>query len=986
MPNFLHITVVAVFFSILSVRLVAQERTGVPVQQQNQQSSQERQSSTASRIDESQLVGLPLNGRSYNQLATLEAGVSDTSSASASRGLAGGGLNVSGGQSSSNVFLMDGTLIMGMRNQSPRSAAGTQLTSDSVLQVLVFGTNYSAEYGRGSGGILNSITRSGTPEFHGTFFEYLRNSKLDARNFFDGSEPPPFKRNQFGFTVTGPISKEQTYFMFGFEALRDRLSETDIGTFPDEEARVGRITDAEGNLLRTVSVNPEVVPYLKLFPIPNYERLGNGVAENRHPRFEPSDDEFFVLRVDHQFSLRDSMFVRYSFDDARSINGGSVYLFPGKNDSRQQYLTFVETHVFSTATINSLRLGYTRPTTQSRNVPRIDIPRDLLFISDSPDFGQINIPRVSGFGNGGGPSSERFNSFQVSDDVVLQRGAHAVKFGTQIHRYHTDTFTNANRGGVWSFNSLESFLRAPDGTEDKTTTLIGVLPDSDSTVHWRQTLLGVYINDSFKFRPNLQLDLGLRYEFSTLIHDLNGKSVFVADPLQDTDPTVGPYLDHNPSLRNLSPRLGVSWSPGTSGNTVFRTSYGIYYDQLLPYTMSPKKNTAPFFKKTVRTNFDHRPFFPKAEAALEGNPLQAQVVDYHDLTTPMVLRYGVEVQQELPGGWSTRLSYVGSRGNHLFRGYEFNLFPFPVIDPGGALFFPPQCNQLENPEARELELCRAYAGPMNPAFAGGLDITFSDGQSFYNSLRVSANKRLSSGTSFQFSYTLSKSVDDADEMGAQYPHFRNVDRALSDFDTRQQLSFNYFYPLPFGGGRPWLNYGVLSRLFGGWRIGGIVRYRTGTPFSPGMNVRKAGYLFETKRPNLQPAHGNKPATEGTTSGCGAIRTGEELGTARRFFDPCIYAFPEFGTLGNAGRNTITAPSVFSTDVSLQRDFGLGGDRRLQFRMEVFNPLNHTTLSGPRGSGSSVFSGAPSRINPSVGRISRTSTTSRQIQFALRFSF
>ena len=964
--------------------------------QNNQASTDQGQSSRegASRIDESQLVGLPMNGRSYNQLATLEVGVSDTSSASSSRGLGGGGLNVSGGQGTSNVFLMDGTNIMGMGNQGPRSAAGTQLSSDSVLQVLVLGTNYSAEYGRGSGGILNSITRSGTPEFHGTLFEYLRNSKLDARNFFDGLEPPPFKRNQFGFTVTGPILKERTFFMFGFEALRDRLSETEINEFPDLEARAGRIRDCAGNIMVDLNnpkdggVNPKVKPYLDLYPKPGGECLGGGVAEDRHILFQPSDDEFAVLRVDHQFSLRDSMFVRYNFDDARSIGGGNTYLFQGKQDSRQQFLTVVETHIFSPSAINSFRFGYTRPTDESRNLPQIAIPRAMFFIPDSPDFGQISIPRVSSFGPMGGPSATIFNSYQFSDDVVLQRGVYTIKSGIEIHRYNTDTFTNSNRGGVWSFNSLESFLRGgPEGT-----TLTGVLPGSDNAVRWRQTILGFYMNDSYKMRPNLQLDLGLRYEFSTLIHDLNRKSVLVADPLRDTKPKLGPFLDHNPSLRNFSPRLGISWSPGNSRNTTIRAGFGIYYDHLLPHVISAQKATAPFYKKTVRTNFnasgidkDGKPLpyaFPDAVATLKDMPLQAQVLDYYNLTTPMVLRYGFEVQQELPGGWSSRFSYVGSRGNHLFRRYEYNLYPFPQVRSDGTLFFPPACAQLPSDP-----LCSTAADTekgMNPAFAGGLNWGASDGQSFYNSLRIVANKRLSSGTSFQFSYTLSKSVDDSGEMGAQYPHSRSVDRGLSGFNSRHQLNFNYFYSIPFGSGRRWLNSGVFSNLFGGWRIGGIARYRTGTPFSPGMNVRRAGYLFETQRPNLQPGQSNRPTTEGVTAGCGTIMAGEELGTPRRYFDPCIYAFPDFGTLGNAGRNTITGPSVFGTDLSLQRDFGLGGDRRLQFRMEVFNPLNHTAFRGPGGS--AIFSGAPGRINPSVGRITGTSTTSRQVQFALRLSF
>ena len=1022
---------IAVTFMIIllfygsSTRLVAQGggASGSGQQGQNNQATtnQEKQSSgrTVSRIDESQLVGLPLNGRSYNQLATLEAGVSDTSSQSASRGLGSGSLNVSGGRGTSNVFLLDGTNVMEMNNQSPRSAAGVQLGSDSVLQVQVFGLNYSAEYGRGSGGVLNSITRSGSPEFHGSLFEYFRNSQLDARNYFDpGGDPPPFKRNQFGFTLTGPILKGRTFFMLSFEALRDRLTETDVSAFPDREARTGRITDCAGNILvdlnkvagsnKEVGVNSAVKPYLALYPIPNFECLGGGIGENRETFFQPSDDEFAVLRLDHQISLHDSMFIRYTFDDARSTGGGNTFLFQSRQNSRQQYLTLVETHIFSASAINSSRFGYTRPVDDSANVSAITIPREMFFIPDAPDYGQITIPRVSAFGNSsGGPSATVFNTFQFADDVVVQRRTHTIKFGTQIHRYRADAFTNSNRAGVWSFNSLESFLRGgPEGT-----TLTGVLPGSDNSREWRQTVLGLYLNDSYTVRANLRLDLGLRYEFATLIHDKHGKSIFVADPLRDTGPSIGPPLDHNPT-HNFSPRLGISWSPGNSRNTTVRAGFGIYYDPLLPYVIMNQKGTAPFYKKTVRTNFNASgkdgngnplPYaFPDAVATLKDMPLQSQVMDYHNFTTSMAIRYDLEVQKDLPGGWSSRFSYAGNRGNHLYRRYEYNLYPFPQILSDGTLFFPPDCAQLpKDTSLSEFALCRPNASlGMNPAFAGGLNFLTSDVQSFYNSFRFVANKRFRSGTTLQGSYTLAKSVDDGAPggsdtggSGGQYPHIRTLDRALSDFDSRQQLTLNYFYPFPFGRGRQWLSSGPLSNLFGGWRLGGIVRFRTGTPFTPGMNVRKTGYLFEATRPNVAPGQSNNPAVQGTTAGCGSIAAGsiiaagEQLGTPKRYFDPCIYTYPESGTIGNAGRNTITAPRLITTDVSLQREFPLGGDRSLQFRMEIFNLFNHTNFSGPTGgSNSAVFSGIPGRYNLSVGRLTRTSTTSRQVQFALRLSF
>jgi hypothetical protein len=237
------------------------------------------------QISESQLAGLPLNGRSYSQLATLQAGVTDSSAGSASRGVGGGSLTVAGGRAESNSFLMDGVNIMNAENQAPRSAAGVQLGSDAVMQVQVFATTYSAEYGRGSGGVLNSISRSGGSDWRGTFFEYFRNSKLDARNFFDGKEAPPFKRNQFGATVSGPILQDKTFFLASFEAMRDRLSATDVSFFPDAEIRQGP------------GIDPRVKPYLDLYPIPNDISTVAVPDSGGKPHLQPADSGFLPHRL-----------------------------------------------------------------------------------------------------------------------------------------------------------------------------------------------------------------------------------------------------------------------------------------------------------------------------------------------------------------------------------------------------------------------------------------------------------------------------------------------------------------------------------------------------------------------------------------------------------------------------------------------------------------------------------------------------------------
>jgi hypothetical protein len=957
----------ALQLSLLIGQLMAQEPD--PSGKDAKGSATENPPSTkASLIDESLLVGLPLNGRSYTQLVTLDAGVSDSSSASASRGVSGGNLTFSGSRSSSNNFLLDGTNIMDAQNRVPRSAAGVQLGSDSVLEVQVFSANYAAEYGRNNGGVMNSITRSGSNEFHGTFFEYFRNSKLDARNFFDRSaEPPPFKRNQFGFTLSGPVRKGKTYFMGSYEALRDRLNETQVDYFPDAEARRGIITDASGRTIRTVLVNSRVKPYLDLMPLPNSVRVGGGFAQNSSPQFLPTDENFFTVRLDHQLSSRDSLFGRYTFDDATSNRAGDTYAFGVHTKSRQQYLTLVESHVFSPRLLTSTRFGFTRPVDSSASYSSIEIPRSLYFVADAPQFGQINVPGMAPFGPVNYmPSANHAKTFQISGDVIAQREGHGLKFGVEVHRYQTFIFSTSSKNGRWGFNSLDSFLEGgPQGTS-----LEVALPGSDNTKEYRQTLVGLYGQDEYKIRSDLQLSLGLRYEMTTLIHDRLGRDSFLVDPLRDTQVQVGPLLQENPSLRNFSPRVALAWSPGGNRNTAVNAGFGIYYDQILAYTFDTLKSGLPFFRTTTRPNFDSTRTFPDAVmAATEvGIPLRAQNLDYRHTVSPTVLRYNLTLQRRLLRDSNIQVGYVGARGNHLLRNYESNLFPSAIQRSDGSLFFPPD------------------AGPLNPAFPGGITLMSSDAQSFYNSLAISADARPNRSLSLRVSYTYSKSVDDASSFAfggaGQYGLLRTLDRGLSDFDIRHRITANFFYTLPSARFLP---------ILGGWRLGGIVSFRSGIPTTVQINVRRPGYLFSATRPNLLPGKSSNP-TRGVSAGCkdpvtGAtvMEAGQKIGGPNLSFDPCVFSIPDPGTLGNLGRNTLIGPSVFNVDVALQRDFKLASNWPLQFRAEFFNLTNHPNFRTPGTGSVLVFTGS-GRFNPTAWQYTGTATTARQVQFALRLSF
>ena len=971
------------FMTCAALPLVSQSQPAAPpASAQNAQSGSEPGANQGSQISESQLIGLPLNGRSYSQLATLQGGISDTSGASASRGTGGGSLNVVGGRSTSNSFLLDGTNIMNSENRVPRSSAGVQLGADTVLQVQVLSAYYGADNGRGSGGVLNSITRSGSPEFHGSLFEYFRNSKLDARNFFDGDEKPPFKRNQFGFTLTGPIIQDRTFFMAGFEAMRDRLSEANIDYYPDANARLGIITDSNGNLPRDqngnlirVPVSDKVAGLLKVIPIPQLLVVGRGMAEYQGVRFLPTDEDFLTFRVDHKISDRDSLFARYTFDDAASVSAGGPVDFTTLNNSRQQYITLVESHIFSTSLLTSLRASYTRPVINSENLSPLNIPPSVYFVPGAIKFGNVRVPGMTGFGpNQVAPEQNVGNTFQISGDILLEQGRHSLKTGVEVHRYRWETESSWNKGGSWSFSSLENFL-AGSGVG---TNLTVALPGSDNRRSFRQTLTGLYLQDSYRLRPDLQANFGLRYEFATLINDTHGLTGALPDPFRDSQVLEGPYLDHNPSAGSFAPRFGITWAPGALSNTVISAGFGIYYDHLLEYVIDARKNTAPFFNVAVRQNFDSRDSFPNAVIAAQSatNSRLVQVLDYSNLTNPRVMRYNFSLQNQFAGSWRAQASYVGARGNHLFRSFEMNLSPAPIVRADGSLFFPAYCGEGNLPACAP----GLPDNRRNPAF-GAISMLRSDAQSFYNSMQLSLNKRTSRGDSIQVSYTFSKSIDDASSEGAgaiqassssQYGLMRTLDRGLSDFDLRHRIVTSYFYNLPFGAGRSWLTSGPVSAILGGWRLGGILSYRTGAPHSVEVNLQDPGYLFSATRPNLKPGYSNNPY----------------VGDRFKYFDTAAFSAPPKGTLGNLGRNTVVGPGQVTMDISLQKEFSLGGDRNLEFRAEIFNLPNHTNFNRTTSSTVVIFTGDPDtpRSSPNAGRLDQTATTARQVQFALRLSF
>jgi outer membrane receptor protein involved in Fe transport len=897
-------------------------------------------------VTRQEIRDLPLNGRSFQQLALLQTGVAAALAAGSDP--VGGRtpkISINGARPEQNNFLLDGTDINNVYNKTPGSVAGVLLGVEAVLEFQVLTNAYSAEFGRSAGGVINAVTRSGQNRFNGSLFEFHRNSAFDAKNFFDPAdkEIPAFKRNQFGGAIGGPIRKDKTFFFAAYESLIERLGVTGVSAVPDADARQGRLPGG-----RAVTLHPSIPAYLQtFFPLPNGRNLGGGVAEYLFTESQPTNEHFVQGRIDHQLSSRDTVWGRYTFDNGnvdRQPSNKPPIAFT-KERSRNQYLTLEHQHTFASGMLNTARFGFNRSVQEADNVRTVDIPANLAFVPGEPP-GYISISGVVTELGGDFrlPRLDRLNNFQWGDTLFLTRGAHALKFGAQGQRIQFNQNTVSQRGGVLNFDNLELFLQGRARSAD--VALPGLV---DPVRGYRQSLFGFFVQDDYKFRSNLTFNLGLRYEFATVPTEVNGKISNLRN-VTDSQLTVGDPWHNNPSLKNFAPRIGVAWDPFGDGKTSVRAGFGIFYDEILPkyYFFSGSLNP-PF---TTRTSINNPPFPIITQGFNPNAPIRAQLQTVNfDLQTPYVMQFNLSMQRSLPGDVDVTVAYAGSRGNHLIRIGDANLAPESIVN--GVKTYNPT------------------AGRRNPNFTGIFQ-RVTDAQSFYHSAQLSVIKRYSAGLRAQLSYTFSRSVDDSSGINSQdfgnvvqYGldwYDRTIDRGLSAFHVKHNLTFNWTYDLPFGRSLK----GLSGALVKGWQLNNITAIRSGTPFTVRLGFNRSGNLNTTsfsanERPNLKPGASSNPVLGGTD----------------RYFDVNAFELPPVNTRGTLGRNTLIGPGSVNVDASLGKSFALGESRSLLFRAEVFNLPNHPNFAVP--SGQIAFT-------PTAGRITSTVTTSRQIQLGLKFTF
>jgi hypothetical protein len=924
-------------------------------------------------VDSKTVALLPLNGRNYIDLAFLQAGVQmDSSTGSGGTTSRGTMMNSNGANFRANNYLLDGAPMQTLNGNSSGDLNMRTLGVEGIREYRVVTNSFSAEYGLRMGAQAIFVSKNGTNQLHGSGFEYLRNSALDARNFFDyrtSTTPrriPNLVRNNFGGSLGGPILKDKMFFHLVYEGLKETQAVTRA-----PQRTIPLAARVDGGVVPVIAASSR--PFLQLFPLPNFP--GDFFA------FAPSDrsgEDHGQARADYNFSESDQIFARYT--TTHSFRKSSHALSPDHwvidDMSENEFSTLSETHTFSPALLGTFRISHSfihiRETTGNEVVGP-----EFSFRGPGSVMGSLAVSPYPGIGTGATNGSiHKQHIITGSGDLYYTLGSHSLKLGTLINRFRLDFESPNNNVGSVAFANLSNFLLGiPQSISARA-------PDSDSTGQFRYTTLGFYVQDDFRVNSRFTLNAGLRYEFNTNIRETRGREANFRDMQRDEKTTVGPVME-NFSLRNFGPRLGFAWDPSGSGMTSLRGGFGLLYDimNVGGALYQAQGGTPPWSVFLEQGNSRNEANFRVPLAFTEVSEIgpSLRVLDYR-MEQPHMLQYNVTAEHQLPWSMAATLSYAGSRGFNLLRTREGNP-RIPIILPDGSKFFP-----------------TPVPARVNPRFAS-IELKVADSNSWYNSMQFSVVKRLSNRLQFQSAYTWAHVLDEGQAVYSNEasrfpsdPDDRTRDRSSSGFDIRHNWKLNTIYLLPEHAGSSGLVRGVLN----GWWISTIFSAETGYPHEVvlGVNRSRSGNLGENRanidRPNLKPGRTPDDITSGTSPGCLGVAPGTEIGTRELYFDPCAFTLQPAGSYGDLGRNFLRRPGLYNLDFSLAKDTAagfLGEAGKVEFRADFFNILNHTNFQ--LGKETRLFTGnAVLEEAPIVGagEMRATSNKSRQIQLSLRLEF
>jgi hypothetical protein len=945
-------------------------------------------------VGEQQIKDLPLNGRSFDLLLTLNPGVVNftsmkTGGTGISNSTTGNNFVVSGQRPQQNLFLLNGVEYTGAaeNNMQPGGPSGVLLGVEAIREFNVQRDSYGAEYGKRPGGQVAIVTQSGTNRWHGSIFEFLRNNVLDAPNFFDQGNAPPFQRNQFGVAGGGPLQRDKTFLFSNYEGFRQHLHQTSAAFVPDLAARAAAVPSVRPllNLWPTPSATDPDFPGACTPPTP-LPANSCGIAEVFSSPLQTIREDFGTARVDHIFSPHDTFSGIYTIDDGDDFT--ATPLDPFSSDVlrlREQVLSAEETHIFSPTFLNTARIGFSRagyfftgeptPGTPAASVPGFLLGRPVgaVVVGGSTASNPQAQLGLAGSNNGSNLTIAR-NLYTLEDRVSLTRGRHQFDFGIWLQRFQSNETIALSQFGQATFTSVQTFLQGNISSF--------LFDPSPTEMNWRSLFGAWFVQDVIRVSPRLTVSLGFRAESSSGWNEAHGRAAnyFFTNNVINTKPHVGDSIFQNNNATFLpQPRIGVAWSP-LGPKTVIRAGFGIYNDlqDALGYRTDQNAPFNPTFSTPLtvaQLPINPAGPFPPAAKLVPGG------VD-PNMKTPTLISYSLRVQREISPNTSVTFGYIGSHGYHEMIGIDGNE-PFPVICPAAPC-----------PATYPATFPAGIAGTPVPGGAFFIPTTtkanptlnntwtwFSRGDSSYNALQIDANRRFSAGFTLRGVYTYSKVLDDGDSLNAttsgggpalaSNPFDLHSDRGLGTFDVRHVAVISGIYVLPIGRGKRFVNgwSGFANGFVSGWSVNSVVTLQSGFPFSPQLSYNPSGN-GDTRNP-VRPFF--------NPNFLGPII----LGTPDKWFNPNAFLAPNntpanTGFYGNVGRNTLIGPGLATWDFSTFKDTPIREGLSLQFRAEIFNLLNRANFNTPNG-----VAFTPSGVSPTAGAITSTSTTSRQVQFGLK---
>jgi hypothetical protein len=1024
----------------------------------------------------SEVRELPLNGRDWASLATLQPGVaaigSQNSLATNGAGARGLGmqLTISGNRPTQNSYRLDGALMNDYSNAGPGSILGQNLGVDAIQEFSVLTSNYSAEYGFTSGGVINAITRSGTSQFHGSLYEFLRNDIFDARNYFDNFNGTPksvLRQNQFGGSGGAPIFKKKVFVFADYEGVRrvQGISTQDItlsnavlnnngqGCPSGITAPCGTVSTGSGPV--TVSIDPTIQKFLKFYPAPNAAGSNANVGLYNWQQVSHASENFGTLRADYKISDKDNFFATY-------LNDQSNLGFPQHlNDvlagflSTRTAIILEETHVFGPSLVNTARVAMSRTLNNSGQTPgyvnpslaSIDASLGMTPGRGAPsvNLGGTGVTGFSGGNHGAAEQDYTGQLFQVYDDAFITHGAHSIKFGVDYLRIQDNAYSPLPGDGSGTFSGRAFITSGGKTITGSAGTILDFLTNAPNRAgrsvdipnlqkrYLRDNVAGAYIQDDWRFRPSLTLNLGLRYEMSTVPTEKYGRVSPLATLAAPAGAIIGnppsllnTTLARNPTLKNFEPRLGFAWDPFHNGKTAVRGGFGIFDALPLPYELILGiVSTAP-----LRPNFGTVGCglpsgcipvgaWPFDVPALASSALpQTRAWNYVDtnIKRNYVYQYNLNIQRTLTPSTTLTVGYTGSRGIHNPMQEDVANPVIGKLTPAG-LVFPVPWTYCTGAGPGCAGAGGGIGAVLNPT-VGPTQATFWQSRSFYNALEVSVDKKMSHGFLVGGAFTWSKGLDDSSgsfagdnfsqDFGSSTFYNLALNKGPSDFNIGRKLIINALWDLP----TPRSLTGFVGQAVKGWEVGTIFTVEDGAPFFPSVGSDGNDILGE-QNPTIDPPN--------LIPGCAVINPGQV-----QYVNPNCFQLPQQSAVtiaagcdtaraaamvaagvgageiaspglatscpnirGTMARNSINFPGLINVDFTVHKDTHITRISEtfdVQFRAEFFNILNHTNfqsiaIGGPTAGNLEVIN-SDGGIPSNFGRL-QAANPGRVIQFALK---